>query len=95
MIDSVQVGEYEIISFHHYVIDGMVGEDVNIREAKLINFEDNSIKDLTYEDLKVYYRAIETKQERIEFFYLMKPFSPKEMDKELEEEIQDAIRRVI
>jgi hypothetical protein len=93
--------DYEVcagILFQTAELPGMVGETVYSHDAFLIQPGSSGMPILTpyeYKDLKAHYNQIEGKNERIKFWHLMKPFSPKgqeELRKEINAEILSYIK---
>jgi len=82
-IQSFQIGSQSIITFHQHEASGYVGESHYWTTAKEVNFLTGEIKELDYDQLKeVYNKHITGKSDRIKFYYMMRPMSPKAMGEE-------------
>jgi hypothetical protein len=94
VVGGNKYGSDAVIVFteHHY--PGMVGEDYQFTEARIINGD--SVKQVEYDEVKKYYNSFkDCKSLHINFWRWMKSMSPEAEAEESARSTQEAISKVI
>lgn len=96
IINTQQLSDHLLISFHHIETSGYVGESIYYTKAFLHNMETMEIREIKYEEVKELYNEARSlpKKDRISFWFNMKPMSPKAIEEEMERQHSDVLWRI-
>lgn len=81
-MELIQINGSQAIIFTYHVTIGYVSEFYFYTDAVIIDTIKNTCETILYNDLKVIYKQIEGKKERIKFWHAIKTMSPESIEEE-------------